>query len=108
MGILLAFAPFLVFALVDRLVGAQAGLAAGAVVSFALLIRDWVSPGRSPKILEIGTAVLFGGLALYAVLAEPAWSIWASETRPSPASIMGVRLRVDAGLLLVVMASLGL
>lgn len=94
MGIILAFAPFIAFALVDRLVGPTEGLVAGALVSLALLIRDWISADRAPKILEIGTTILFGGLALYALLGGPAWSI------------MGVRLRVDAGLLLIVLITL--
>jgi hypothetical protein len=42
MGILLAFAPFIAFALVDRLIGATEGLIAGAAVSAALLLRDCV------------------------------------------------------------------
>ena len=40
MGILLAFAPFIVFALVDRTVGVTEGLVAGAATSAALLARD--------------------------------------------------------------------
>jgi len=94
MGILLAFAPFIGFALVDRLVGPTQGLFTGAIVAAALLARDWATPGRTPKILEVGTALLFGGLALYAALGEPTWSV------------VGVRLRVDAGLLLIVLASM--
>ncbi len=94
MGILLAFAPFIAFAVIDRLIGPTEGLVAGAVTSGALLIRDWMIAGRSPKILEVGTAILFGGLALYAVLGGPAWSI------------MGVRLRVDVGLLLIVLVTM--
>ncbi|MEJ0018085.1 MAG: hypothetical protein WDN25_16250 [Acetobacteraceae bacterium] len=94
MGTLLAFAPFIVFALFDRLVDATIGLIAGAAVSAALLVRDWVTPGRSPKILEIGSFILFGGLALYASFGDPTWSI------------VGVRLWVDSGLLLIVLASL--
>jgi hypothetical protein len=94
MGILLAFAPFIVFALVDRLIGATDGLIAGAAVSAALLLRDWATPGRSPKILEVGTFILFGALALYAVFGAPAWSI------------VGVRLRVDLGLLIIVLVSM--
>jgi hypothetical protein len=90
LGILLAFAPFLAFAVVDRIWGSVEGLVAGALVSSVLIARDLLTPGRSPKILEIGTAVLFGGLALYAVLAHPTWSV------------LGVRLRVDAGLLAIV------
>lgn len=94
MGILLAFAPFIVFALLERTIGITEGLVAGAIVSAGLLVRDWMTPGRSPKILEIGTFMLFGGLALYVLFGRPDWSL------------MGVRLRVDAGLLLIVMASM--
>ncbi len=94
MGILLAFAPFIVFAIIDRVVGPTEGLVAAALVSAGLLARDWLTPGRAPKILEIGTLVLFGGLALYAVIGGPAWSV------------IGVRLCVDLGLLLIVLASL--
>jgi hypothetical protein len=96
MGILLAFAPFIVFAIADRLIGQTEGLIAGAVVSAALLLRDFLSPNRAPKVLEIGTVILFGGLALYAVLGGPTWSI------------IGVRLRVDAGLLLIVLISIAI
>jgi hypothetical protein len=70
MGILLAFTPFIVFAITDRVAGATDGLVAGAAVAAAFLSRDWVTPGRSPKVLEIGTVILFGGLALYAVLGD--------------------------------------
>ena len=94
MGILLAFVPFIVFALVDRFIGPTQGLVAGALVSAALLVRDWVTPGRTPKLLEIGTVLLFGGLALYAVLGGPTWSV------------IGVRLCVDAGLLAIVLVSM--
>ena len=94
MGMLLAFAPFIAFAAFDRLAGSIEGLFAGFAVSAVLLLREWLSPNRSPKLLEIGTAALFGALALYAFLADPAWSI------------MGVRLVVDAGLLLIVLVSI--
>lgn len=94
MGILLAFAPFLAFALVDRLIGPTAGLAAGALVSLALIAGDVLTPARSPKILEIGTAILFTTLAAYALLGHPTWSV------------IGVRLCVDAGLLLIVLATM--
>jgi hypothetical protein len=96
MGILLAFAPFFAFALVDRLVGPTEGLVAGFVISAGLLVRDWLSPKRTPKVLEIGTAILFGGLALYALLRNPGWSI------------MEVRLVVDTGLLLIVTVSIAI
>jgi hypothetical protein len=93
-GILLAFTPFIAFAFVDRLVGPTEGLVGGALVAAALLVRDWIIPGRAPKLIEIGTALLFAGLALYAVLGGPTWSV------------IGVRLCVDAGLLLIVLISM--
>jgi len=92
---LLAFAPFIAFAAIDRLVGPVEGMLAGFAVSAALLVRDW-SQGRAAKVLEIGTAALFGALACYALLADPAWSL------------MGVRLVVDSGLLLIVLVSMAI
>jgi hypothetical protein len=94
MGILLAFAPFIVFAVVDRVATPSAGLIASALVSAALLLRDIVTPGRAPKILEIGTFVLFGGLALYAIFGG------------ASLSVIGVRLLLDSGLLLIVLGSM--
>jgi hypothetical protein len=94
MSILLAFIPFIVFAVLDRLFGPTEGLIGGAAASVALLARDWVRPERRIKILEVGTTVLFGALALYAVFAHPNWSV------------IAVRLAVDAGLLLIVLLSM--
>jgi hypothetical protein len=96
MGMLLAFAPFIAFAAADRLVGSIEGLLAGFAVSAALLLRDWISPNRSPKLLELGTTALFGVLALYTLLAHATWSI------------MGVRLAVDTGLFLIVIVSIAI
>jgi hypothetical protein len=96
MGILLAFAPFIVFAVIDRFAGSTTGLVAGALVSIALIVRDVVTADRSPKILEIGTATLFCALALYALLGTPAWSV------------IGVRLCVDTGLLVIVLVSMAI
>lgn len=94
MNILLAFAPFLAFAVLDRLVDATTGLLAGAAVAIALLARDALSRNKKVKVLEVGTAIFFGGLAVYTLLAKPAWSI------------VGVRLCVDAGLLVIVLVSM--
>jgi hypothetical protein len=94
MAILLAFAPFIVFAVAERLAGPVVGLTLGALVSLALLVRDWVTQGRSPKILEIGTALLFCGLAFYALFGT------------ASLSVIGVRLCVDTGLLLIVLVSM--
>jgi hypothetical protein len=96
MGILLAFAPFIVFAVLDRFVGPVWGLAAGTAVSFALLLRDLLRPGRQPKLLEIGTFILFGGLTAYMLL------------EGSNLSVIGVRVCVDGGLLLIILVSMAL
>jgi hypothetical protein len=96
MGILLAFAPFIVFAIIDRLVGSTAGLIAAALTSLALILRDYLAPNRAPKLLEIGTLILFGALTLYTLLAKPSWSV------------IGVRLCVDTGLLLIVLISIAI
>jgi hypothetical protein len=94
MGILLAFAPFIAFAIIDRFVGSMPGLIAGAVVSAALLVRDLATPGRAPKLLEIGTVLLFCGLALYAAIEGATWSVIAA------------RLCVDTGLFAIVIVSM--
>lgn len=95
MAILLAFAPFIVFAVVERLFGSGPGLIAAAIVSLALVLRERLAY-RSPKILEIGSAILFAGLALYVLL------------KGASLSIMGTRLLVDAGLFLLVLGSLAI
>lgn len=94
MNMLLAFAPFVVFALTERLAGPTLGLFAAALVSAGLLLRDWLNPAKSVKALEVGTAILFGSLAVYTLFAKTPWSI------------VGVRLCVDAGLLLIVLLSI--
>jgi hypothetical protein len=94
MNILLAFAPFLVFALVDRFVSPVAGLTSGALVAAALVMRDAVSRNKKVKVLEVGTLILFGALAVYAMFGK------------MPSSIIWARLCVDVGLLLIVLISM--
>lgn len=94
MQILIAFAPFLVFAVVDRIFGSESGLVAGAIVALLLLFRDVFIAKRAVKILDVGTAVLFSGLSLYSLAARPEWSV------------IAVRLCVDSGLLLIVLTSI--
>jgi hypothetical protein len=94
MNMLMAFAPFIVFALLDRLSGILPALCAAAALSAVMLLRDWISPARKVKLLEIGTFVLFGGLAAFELLVGASWSV------------LDVRLRVDLGLLAIVLVSL--
>lgn len=97
MKILLAFSPFIAFIVIERLMGVPAGLMAGAAVSAVLILRDLLKGARQVKILEGGTFILFAGLTAYAYLAEGV-----------PWTIAEVRLRVDGGLLLIVLASMAL
>ncbi len=80
---------------VERTVGVTSGLIAAAAVAAILVVRDVLSH-KAFKILDIGTLVLFGGLAIYAHTVHPDWSV------------IAVRLRVDLGLLLIVLASIAL
>jgi hypothetical protein len=93
-NLLLAFAPFIVFVMAERLLGIPAGLGGGALAAAALLARDLLLRGRSPKLLGIATFLLFGGLSLLVPLIGGEWSI------------ADVRLRVDAGMLLIVLVSM--
>ncbi|MGE8687915.1 MAG: hypothetical protein ACN6PJ_12315 [Achromobacter sp.] len=95
MNILLAFAPFIMFVIIERAVGVLEGLATGAFVSAGLVLRDWISPERRAKLMETGTLLLFAGLTLYAPMVDgESWTI--AETR----------LRVDAGLLFLVLLTI--
>ncbi len=94
MGIVWAFAPFILFAIVDRFTGSTVSLAAGAAASAILLVRDLLTKNRSPKILEVGTFILFCALLGYGLLRQAQWSV------------IGVRLCVDTGLLLIVLLSM--
>jgi hypothetical protein len=96
MATILAFTPFIVFALVDRLVGGLAGLVSAALAAAAMLAYGMLVKRRSPKVLDVGTFLVFGGLALYAIATQAEWSVF------------GVRLRVDAGLLLIILVSMAI
>ncbi len=92
MGMLLGFAPFIVFALVEKLAGALPGLVGAALVSIALLLRDRLRGEHAPNVLEAGSALLFTMLAVLAWRqGAQEWTLWR------------VRLWVDGGLLLVVL-----
>ena len=96
MMILLAFAPFVLFAVVERLAGVTAGLLSGTAASLLLIIRDAISSTRKIKVLEVGTVLVFGALAILNLTSGSQWSV------------VAVRLRVDVGLLLIVLISLAI
>ncbi|SCK57284.1 hypothetical protein VAR608DRAFT_6033 [Variovorax sp. HW608] len=94
MQILLAFAPFIAFAALSRMVPVTLALAAAALVAIVQLLNDVARHKRSIRILEVGTALLFCGLALVAWSRGGAWGI------------AEVRFWVDGGLFLIVAFSM--
>jgi hypothetical protein len=95
MGILRGLIPFLAFALLNRVIGTTGALAVGALAAAGLVAHGWRS-GASPKILELGTLVLFATLAGVTLLID------------HPLSVIGARLWVDLGLLAIILVSMAL
>ena len=97
MTTLLALSPFLAFLLSEHLLGIIPALCAGCAVAIALVMRERLRGGREVRVLELGTAVLFGALALAATfMTDVTWSVGL------------VRLVVDCGLMLMVLGSVAL
>ena len=94
MQMVLAFAPFIAFALLSRHVPVTLALAIAALVALVQLVNDVLRHRRSIKILEVGTTLLFGGLALVAWQRGGEWGI------------AEVRFWVDGGLFLIVAFSM--
>jgi hypothetical protein len=93
MNILLGFAPYIAFFLFMQAVSIDLGLWAALIVAVLNAGRNWARSG-SPKVLELGTVLLFAALAVFTSAAHWKWTV------------MAVRLAVDAGLLAIVLASL--
>jgi hypothetical protein len=92
MGILLGFAPFIAFALLTGL-SVSLALWVAFATAFALAIRDFAAT-KTIRVLDAGSTILFGILALVAGFIAP------------DLSMQAVRLVVDAGLLLIAIASI--
>lgn len=92
MGILLGFAPFIVFVLVTS-VSVSLGIWLAFSAAFVIAIRDFV---QSPtlRLLDAGSVVLFGLLAFYTGFIQPGLSIQA------------VRFLAEGGFMTVALASL--
>lgn len=93
MAVLQGFAPFIAFFVAMRLWTPLVGLLAAFLVSLLAMLRS-MRRGKSVKLLELGSLVLFGILALYGVAAAPPWTV------------ATVRLAVDGGLLAIVLVTL--
>jgi hypothetical protein len=89
---LLAFAPFIVFAVLNHFANPTAALVVAALTSLVLIGRELML-GHSAKILEVGSCILFSALAVYAFISNANWPV------------VGVKLAVDIGLLLIVLIS---
>ena len=93
MQLLIAFSPFLAFLVGQHLLGIVPALCAGAAVAGAIVVRARLRGAREVNVLEAGTALLFAALALAATfLHGVTWSVGL------------VRLVVDGGLMLLVLA----
>ncbi|MER2509316.1 MAG: hypothetical protein ABTQ27_11210 [Amaricoccus sp.] len=93
MGILLGFLPFLTVAVLNPTLGPAIGLPAGALVAGLLLLRDRRA-GRESSFIEFGSFVLFAGLAGWLAISG------------GDLSLFTVKLVVDAGLFVIVLASM--
>jgi hypothetical protein len=95
MNIILGFAPFIVFFVLASAISALGGLASAFAVSLVISgLNSW--GGKSLKILDVGSLVLFGGTALYMVVGMP------------DLSANTVRLIVNGGLTVISIASLAI
>jgi hypothetical protein len=92
LGILLGFAPFILFALLMS-VSVSLALWAAFAAAFAIGIRDFAH-SKTLRMLDVGSAILFGGLALYTGFIQPSLSLQA------------VRLVVDGGLFAIAILSI--
>ena len=93
MKLLSGFLPFAVFAAVSHLISTLLALGLAALTAVLLALRDRTAK-KSLKLLDLGAALVFGGLAFYTACTGTAWSL------------VGVRLCTDLGLLAIVLVSL--
>jgi len=92
MGILLGFAPFIVFALLTG-ISVDLALWAALATAFVIGIRDFAQT-QLLRVLDMGSVALFGLLALYTGFLQPSLSIQA------------VRLVIDGGLMTIALVSI--
>lgn len=85
MDMLLAFAPFLSFAVLERSIGAHGAL---------LIARDRLLRHKSLKLLEVGSLILLGALT------------FATRFTQFNPSVLAARLWVDGGLFVIVAGSI--
>ena len=74
MNILLGFAPYIAFFLFMQAVSIDLGLWAALIVAVLNAGRNWARSG-SPKVLELGTVLLFAALAVFTSAAHWKWTV---------------------------------
>jgi hypothetical protein len=93
MNVILGFVPFIAFAVLTRVASIGLSLWAAAAIAAVMAARSRLG-GRSAKLLEIGTVLLFGLFAIFLSCAQ--WN----------PSLPMVRVIVDSGLLAIVLFSI--
>jgi hypothetical protein len=95
MNTLLGFAPYIAFYVAISFVTVETTLWIAAVVALLVTGWNWRRSG-SPKVLEIGSVVVFAAIAAFTAVSHWRWTL------------IGVRLAVDCGLLALVLFSLAI
>ena len=95
MGLLWGLSPFIIYVAMARFFSVEAAMWSALGLAFVAIARGQ-SQGRSWKVLEIGSFILFALLAAWTLAFHPDWTIG------------GQRLVVDLGLFAIVAASLAI
>jgi hypothetical protein len=95
MNTLLGFAPYIAFYVAISVVTVETSLWIAAGVALLVACWNWARSGL-PKVLEIGSVVVFAALAAFTAAFHWPWTL------------IAVRLAVDSGLLVVVLFSLAI
>jgi hypothetical protein len=95
MSIIFGFAPFIAFFALASLVSPLVGLTTAFAISLLMTGLNW-QRGKSLKILDVGSLVLFGSMILIILVAAPDWSVGE------------VGLAVNGGLTLISLLSLAI
>jgi len=96
MTLFLILAPYGTFALLMMATSAAVSLFATAAICLATIAVDTFVRGRSIKILAAGSVVTFAAIGCYVLTADPGMSVSA------------VKFSADAGMLLVILASIAI
>lgn len=96
MTIILILAPYATFALLMMLAPAAVALFATVAICLITIAVERIARGRAIKILPAGAVVIFAAIGCYVLFADPGMSISA------------VKFSVDAGMLLVILASIAI